>query len=79
MDKHDVGIATARGVERLSGPERDDLHVDACFGFEDRQDMAKQSGVLRRCGRGNDNGLVLRKRRNTNRGRDCERNHEATR
>jgi hypothetical protein len=50
VDEHDVGIAPARGIERLARPLRHHLHVDAGLGLEHRQDVAEQAGILRRGG-----------------------------
>src|SRR5215467_1719076 len=64
LDVHEqhVGVATSAGVERLAGALRHHLHIDAGLGFEQRQDVAEQAGVLRRRGGGDHNGLVLRER-----------------
>ncbi len=63
MHEHNVGVAAAAGIERLAGALRHDLHLDAGLGLEHRQDMAEQTGVLRRRGRRDHDGLVLRLRR----------------
>src|SRR5262245_4953309 len=55
-----IGVAASAGVERLAGALRHHLHVDAGLGLEQRQDVAEQSGVLRRRGGGDHNGFVLR-------------------
>ncbi len=60
VDEHDVGIAAARGIERLSGALRHHLDVDAGLGLEHRQDVAEQAGILRRGGRGHHDRFVLR-------------------
>ena len=62
VHEHHVGIAAPAGVERLAGALRDDLHVDAGLGLEQRQDVAEQAGILRRGGRGDDDRFVLRRR-----------------
>ena len=59
VDEHDVGIATARGIERLPRALRHHLHVDAGPGLEHRQDVAEQAGILRRGGRGDHDRFVL--------------------
>src|SRR5215813_840592 len=60
MHENHVGIAAARGVECLAGTLGDDFNDDAGLGFEQRQDPAEQTGVLRRGGGGDQNGFVLR-------------------
>ncbi len=60
MHQNNVGIAAPRGIERLPGPLSDHLHVDSRLGFEQRQDISEQTGILCRCRRGHDNGFVLR-------------------
>ena len=59
MDEHDVGIAAARGIERLPGALRHHLHLDAGLGLEHRQDVAEQAGILRRGGRGHHDRFIL--------------------
>src|SRR5262249_24563855 len=60
MHENHVGIAAARGVERLAGTLGDDFNVDAGLGLEQRQDVAEQARVLRRSGGGDYDGLVPR-------------------
>src|SRR5262249_49325365 len=60
MHENHVGIAAARGVERLAGTLCDDFNIDAGLGLEQRQDVAEQPGVLRRSGGGDHDGLVPR-------------------
>src|SRR5262249_16209184 len=50
VDKNDIRITTPSGIESLTRTLSDDFHVDAGCGLEQRQDMAKQTGILRRCG-----------------------------
>jgi hypothetical protein len=57
VHEHDIGIATTRRVERLTGALSQDLHLNARLLLYDRQEVAKQAGVLRRGGRCNDNYL----------------------
>src|SRR5262245_35126621 len=54
VDKNDIRIAAPSSIESLARALSDDLNVDAGFGLEQRQDVAKQSGILRRSGRRND-------------------------
>src|SRR5262249_48198320 len=61
MHENHVGIAAAAGVERLAGALRHHLHIDAGLGLEQRQDVAEQAGVLRRSGRCNHDGFILRR------------------
>src|SRR5262249_17120486 len=61
MHQNHVGTAAARHVERLAGTQGDDFNVDAGLGLEQRQDVAEQAGVLRRTGRSNPDGFVLRR------------------
>ncbi len=61
MDEHDIGVAAAAGVERLTSALRHHLHVDAGPGLEQRQDMAEEAGILRRGGRGDDDRPLLGK------------------
>src|SRR5215212_9038141 len=68
MHEHHIGVAAARGVERLAGTLGDDFHVDAGLLFEDRQQIPEQAGILRRRGRGDHDGLFL------SHGRRSERN-----
>jgi len=56
MHENHVGIAAARGVERLAGTLGDDFNDDAGLLLEQRQDVAEQAGVLRRRGGGDHNG-----------------------
>ncbi len=42
MDEHDIGIAAAREVERLTRPERNDADLDAGLLLEDGQKVTKQ-------------------------------------
>jgi hypothetical protein len=60
MHEHHIGVAAPAGVERLTGALRQDLHVDSRFRLEQRQDVAEQAGILRRCGGRHHDGLVLR-------------------
>ncbi len=59
MHEYDVGIPAPAGVERLASSLRDDFHVDAGLLLEQRQNVAKQPGILRRCGRRHHNRFVL--------------------
>ena len=59
VDQHDIGVAAPRGVERLAGALRQHLHADAELLLDDRQQIAEQAGILRRCRRGDDDRLVL--------------------
>src|ERR1700716_3723210 len=52
MHQGDVGVAAARGVERLAGALRDHPHVDAGRLPEDRQDVDEPAGGLGRGGGG---------------------------
>ena len=72
VHEHHVGVAAPAGVERLPGALRDHLHVDAGLRLEERQDVAEQAGVLRRCGRGDDDRLVLRERGRAQGSGECE-------
>src|SRR5262249_16151905 len=45
MHENHVGIAAARGVERLAGTLGDDFNDDAGLLLEQRQDVAEQTGV----------------------------------
>ena len=51
MHEYDVRIAASAGIERLAGALRDNLHVDSGLFLEQRQDVAKQTGILGRRGR----------------------------
>ena len=59
VHENDVGIAAAAGVERLAGTLRDDFHLDPGLLLEQRQNVSKQAGILRRGGRRHDNRFVL--------------------
>jgi len=59
VDEHDVGIAAAGGIERLSRALCHHLHVDAGLGLEHRQDVTEQAGILRRGGGGHHDRFVL--------------------
>src|SRR5262244_491471 len=61
MHQNHVGTAAARHVERLAGTQGDDFNVDAGLLLEQRKDVAEQTGVLRRSGRGNHDGFILRR------------------
>ena len=50
VDEHDVGVATAAGIDRLAGALRDDPHVNSRLRLKQRQEVAEQTGVLRRSG-----------------------------
>src|SRR5262249_25095279 len=50
-----------RGVERLAGTQGDDFNVDAGLLLEQRKDETVQPGILRRSGRGNHDGFLLRR------------------
>jgi hypothetical protein len=77
MDEHHVGVATPRSVERLPGAERKHLHGDAGLLLEDRQQVFEQAGILGRCGRGDDDRLVLRRcRRNAGEQGRCNETHQ---
>jgi hypothetical protein len=52
MHENDVGITTPRGVERLAGSQRYDLHRDAGARLEQGQQVPEQPGVLGRGRRG---------------------------
>src|SRR5215471_14066335 len=52
MHENHVGVAAARGVERLAGTLGDDFNDDAGLLLEQRQDVAEQAGILRRRGGG---------------------------
>ena len=58
----DVGVAAAREVERLTGAERHDAHLDAGLLLEDGQDVAEQARLLGRRRRGNGDETFLRVR-----------------
>ena len=60
MNKNNIRIAAPRGIERLACALRNHLHINAGFGFERGQEMIEEARILRRCGRGNGDGLVLR-------------------
>jgi hypothetical protein len=62
VHEHNVGVTAPAGVERLAGALRDHLHVDAGLGFEDRQDVTEESGILGRGRGGNDDRFVGRGR-----------------
>ena len=55
-----VGIAPAGEIEGLPGTERHHPHLDPGLLPENRQDVAEQSRLLGRRGRGDDDELVLR-------------------
>src|SRR5262245_36402970 len=61
MHENHVGTAAARHVERLAGTQGDDFNVDAGLLLEQRKDVAEQTGVLRRSGRCNHDGFILRR------------------
>ena len=42
MDEHDIGIAAAREVERLTRAERNDADLDSGLLLEDGQEVAEQ-------------------------------------
>jgi hypothetical protein len=67
MHEHHIGVAAARGVERLAGALGDDFHVDPGLLLEDRQQIAEQAGILRRRGRGDHDGLFLSHNRRSKR------------
>src|SRR5262245_16394197 len=60
VNKNDVRVAASSGIESLTCALCDNLYVDAGLGFEQRQDVPKQSRILRRSGRRNDDRFVLR-------------------
>jgi hypothetical protein len=41
MNKNDVGVTEAAGVERLAGALRDHPYLNAALGLEQRQDVAE--------------------------------------
>ena len=59
MDEHHVGVAAPSGVERLASALGDHAHLDAGLLFEQRQQIAEQTGVLGRGGRGDDDEFIL--------------------
>ncbi|MHC2682121.1 hypothetical protein ACVJDU_003685 [Bradyrhizobium diazoefficiens] len=61
MDEHHVGIASPPDIQRLAGADGYDLHVDALGLREQRQQIAEQTRLFRRCRRGHDDGAILRK------------------
>jgi hypothetical protein len=51
MDEHNVGIAAPPDIERLSGADGNDFHLDPGCRSEPPQDVAEQSGLFGRGGR----------------------------
>src|ERR1700687_1503706 len=52
MNEYDVGVATSRKIERLSGPNRHDVHLDPRPLLEARKKVAEEARLLgrrRRC------------------------------
>jgi hypothetical protein len=62
MNENNIRIAAPCCVERLACALRNHFHINAGLGFEGGQQMIEESRILRRCGRGNGDGLVLRLR-----------------
>ena len=61
VDEHHVGVAAPADVERLTGAERDDAHLDAGLLGEARQQVFEQPGLLGRGRRGNGDEALLRR------------------
>jgi hypothetical protein len=59
VHENHVGIAAAACVESLTGALSDDFHLDPGFLLEQWENVPKQAGILRRCGRRYDNRFVL--------------------
>jgi hypothetical protein len=59
MHEDDVGIAAPRHVQRLAGAQRDDAHLDAAGLLEGRQQVAEQTRLLGRGGRGDGDEALL--------------------
>jgi hypothetical protein len=57
VHEHEIGVTAPGGVERLTGPLRQDVHGDPGRLGEGRQDRAEQTGILDRCGRGQNDRL----------------------
>src|SRR5262245_35168324 len=76
MHQNHVGIAAARHVERLAGTQGDDFNVDAGPLLEQRKDEAVQPGILRRSGRGNYDGFILRRSERDLRKGKAKANHK---
>jgi hypothetical protein len=59
MHKQRIGIAAHADRQRLAGPDRDHMNVQAAGGPEQRKDVIKQAGVLGRGGRAERDEAVL--------------------
>ena len=51
MHEHDIGVASARHIERLSRAKRDDTNLYARLPLIDRQQVAEQTRLFGRCRR----------------------------
>src|SRR5262249_5664343 len=47
VDKNDIRVASSSSIEGLTCSLSDNLYVDSSLGFEQRQDVPKQSRILR--------------------------------
>src|SRR5260370_2328771 len=60
VHEYEISIAARRGRKRLSGPLRDDPHLDPGLFGEARQDLREQTRVFDRCRRGEHDCLPRR-------------------
>src|SRR5262245_15945038 len=59
VDKNDIRIATSGSIESLTRALSNNLYLDSSLGFKQRQDVPKQSRILRRSSRRNDDRFIL--------------------
>src|SRR5262249_44298996 len=72
VHEYDIRIAPSSGIESLTCALSDNLYVDSGLGCEQRQDVPKQSRILRRCRGGHYDRFVLRmSRRSTSDENQC--------